>query len=165
MKKILIIALLLAPLSVFAQKFGHFNSATIIQAMPEYAQGQKEIQDLQKQYEDDLQRQQNELKKKSEEYQIQHDSLPAVVQQRREQELQEMYQRIQQNYQDNQQALQKASTEKMQAITQKVLDVVKAIGKEGGYVYIMDVTSGIPYINESISKDLTAEIRSKLGLK
>lgn len=36
MKKLIIAALLLAPVTVFAQKFGHFNSADIIQAMPEY---------------------------------------------------------------------------------------------------------------------------------
>ena len=36
MKKFLLMALLLAPLSLFAQKFGHFNSADIIQLMPEY---------------------------------------------------------------------------------------------------------------------------------
>lgn len=165
MKKLLIIALLLAPISLFAQKFGHFNSATIIQAMPEYTKGQQEIETMQKQFEDDLKRQQDEFNKKSQEYQAQRDSLPANIQQRREQELSEMYQRIQQNYQDNQNTLQKTSSEKMQAITTKVLDAVKAIGAAEGYVYIMDVTSGIPYISESLSTDVTAKIKSKLGIK
>ena len=76
-----------------------------------------------------------------------------------------MYQRIQQNYQDNQSALQKASSEKMQAITTKVLDAVKAIGESDGYVYIMDVTGGIPYISATLSTDVTAKIKTKLGIK
>lgn len=165
MKKLIIMALLLMPVSLFAQKFGHFNSATIIQAMPEYTKGQQEIETMRKQFEDDLKRQQDEFNKKTQEYQAQHDSLPTNIQQRREQELSDMYQRIQQNYQDNQSALQKASSEKMQAITTKVLDAVKAIGESDGYVYIMDVTGGIPYISTTLSTDVTAKIKTKLGIK
>ena len=82
----------------------------------------------------------------------------------RQQELQEMYQKIQQSYQDNQQALQKASNEKMQAITAKILDAIKAIGQTGGYVYIMENNS-LPYISTSLSTDVTAQVKAKLGLK
>ena len=35
MKKIILAALLLAPMTMFAQKFGHFNSQTLMQEMPE----------------------------------------------------------------------------------------------------------------------------------
>ena len=75
-----------------------------------------------------------------------------------------MYQKIQQSYQDNQQALAKEQQEKMQAITTKVLDAIKAIGAAGNYVYIMDVTSGIPYISTTLSTDVTAEVKKKLGI-
>ena len=165
MKKVLMMALLLTPLSLFAQKFGHFNSAEIIQAMPEYTTAQKEIQNLQQQYENDLKRMQDELTKKGEEYNQQRDSLPDNVKQRREQELDELYKRIQQSYQDNQQSLQKASSEKMQAITTKVTNAVKEVGTAGGFVYIMDTTAGIPYISTTLSTDVTAQIKTKLGLK
>lgn len=165
MKKILMMALLLAPLSLFAQKFGHFNSAEIVQAMPEYATAQKEIQNLQQQYENELKRMQDELGKKGEEYNQQRDSLPENVRQRREQELDELYKRIQQSYQDNQQSLQKASAEKMQAINNKLTNAIKEIGTSGGYVYIMDTTAGIPYISTTLSTDVTSQIKTKLGLK
>lgn len=165
MKKILMMALLLAPLSLFAQKFGHFNSAEIVQAMPEYATAQKEIQNLQQQYENELKRMQDELGKKGEEYNQQRDSLPENVRQRREQELDELYKRIQQSYQDNQQSLQKTSAEKMQAITTKIMNAVKEVGTSGGYVYIMDTTAGIPYISTTLSTDITSQIKTKLGLK
>lgn len=165
MKKVIIMALLLAPLSLFAQKFGHFDSSVIVQAMPDYATSQTEIQKLQKQYEDELTRMKDELQKKSQEYERQHDSLPDNVKQRREQELNELYQRIQQNYNDNRDSLQAKSAEKMQAITTKILDAVKAIGDEGKYVYIMDTTGGIPYINKSLSEDITDKLKTKLGIK
>ena len=103
--------------------------------------------------------------KKYEAYDKESASLPDNIKQRREQELQEMYQRIQEAYSSNQQALQKAQSEKMQAITQKVREAIKAIGQEGGYVYIMDLASGIPYISTTLSTDVTAQVKAKLGIK
>ena len=72
--------------------------------------------------------------------------------------------RLQTTFNDNQQTLQKASNDKMQAIADKVKAAVKAIGEAGGYVYIMDVTSGIPFISSTLSKDITAELKTKLGI-
>lgn len=165
MKKLLILVLFIAPVSLCAQKFGHFNSADIIQSMPEYKTSQEELEKLQKQYEDEIKAMQDELTRKSQDYDKEKATLPDNIKQRREQEMQELYTRIQQTGQDDQQALQKASAEKMQAIADKVKNAVKAIGEAGGYVYIMDVTSGIPYISEKMSTDITSELKSKLGLK
>ena len=61
--------------------------------------------------------------------------------------------------------MQAASANKMREITQKIVNAVKAVGDEGKYVYIMDVTGGIPYISKSLSEDVTKKIREKLGLK
>ena len=138
MKKLILAALIALPMSVFAQKFAHVNSATIIQAMPEYTTAQTEMQTLTKTYEDEL---------------------------TRKTELQELNQRIQQYYQTSQEELQKAQQTKMQAIQKKVTDAIKEVGVSGGYVYIMDVTAGIPFINETISTDVTSQVMAKLGIK
>ena len=148
-----------------AQKFGHVNSQEVIQAMPEFAKARADIETLTKQYEADLKSMQEELQKKSEAYEKEQATLPANIKQRRETELQEMYQKIQQSYQDNQQALAKEQNEKMQAITSKVVEAIKAVGQAGGYVYIMDMSSGIPYISTTLSTDVTAQVKAKLGLK
>ena len=148
-----------------AQKFGHVNSQEIIQAMPEFAKARTEIEALTKQYEADLKSMQEELQKKSEAYDKEQATLPANIMQRREQELQDMYQKIQQSYQDNQQALAKEQQDRMQVITTKVLDAIKQVGTAGNYVYIMDLTSGIPYISTTLSTDVTSEVKKKLGLQ
>ena len=165
MKKLLIMLLMCAPMAAFAQKFGHVNSQEIVQAMPEFTKARTDIEALTKQYEADLKSMQEELQKKSEAYEKEQATLPANVKQRREQELQEMYQKIQQSYQDNQQALAKEQSEKMQAITSKVLAAIKEVGQAGGFVYIMDLTGGIPYISPTLSTDVTAQVKAKLGLK
>ncbi len=165
MKKLLLMLLMFAPVATFAQKFGHVNAQEIIQTMPEYATAKTEIDALQKQYEADLKSMQEELTKKSEDYEKAKTTLPDNIKQRREQELQDMYQKIQQSYQDNQQALAKASQEKMQAITAKVVDAIKSVGQTGGYVYIMDIAGGVPYISTTLSTDVTSQVKAKLGLK
>ena len=146
-------------------KFGHVNTQEIIQAMPEYNKAKTEIDALQAQYEADLKSMQDELQKKADAFEKEQATLPENIKTRRNQELNDLYQRIQQTYQDNQQALAKAQQEKMQAITTKVLDAIKAVGQEGGYVYVMDMSAGIPYISTTLSSDVTAQVKAKLGLK
>ena len=133
--------------------------------MPEFNTARTEIENLTKQYEADLKMMQDELQKKGEAFEKDQATLPDNIKQRRNQELQDMYQKIQQSYQDNQMALQKASQDKMQAITTKVLDAIKKVGTEGGYVYIMEMGAGIPYISTTLSTDVTAQVKAKLGIK
>jgi outer membrane protein len=146
------------------QKFGHVNSQEIIQAMPEFSKARTEIEALTKQYEADLKSMYEELQKKGDAYEKEQATLPANIKERREKELAEMQQKIQQNYQDNQQALAQAQQEKMNAITTKVLDAIKAVGQAGNYIYIMDMGSGVPYISTTLSTDVTAEVKKKLGI-
>ena len=113
----------------------------------------------------DLKSMQDELQKKAEAFEKEQATLPDNIKQRRNQELNDMYTKIQQSYQDNQQALAKASQEKMNAITVKVLDAIKSVGQTGGYVYIMEMNAGIPYISTTLSTDVTAQVKTKLGLK
>lgn len=145
-------------------KFGHVNTQEVMQSMPEFTKAQNEIKALQDQYEADLKSMQDELQKKGEAFDKEQATLPENIKQRRQQELQDMYTKIQQSYQDNQQALQKASQEKMQAIQTKILDAIKAVGQAGQYVYIMENNS-LPYISTSLSTDVTAQVKAKLGLK
>ena len=152
MKKFILCAICaLCGLTASAQaKFGHVNTQEIIQSMPEFTAAQTEIQKLAEQYEADLKSMQDELQKKADAFEKEQATLP---------------ENIQQTYQDNQQAMQKAQQEKMQAITTKVLDAIKAVGQEGNFVYIMEMGAGIPYISTTLSSDVTAQVKAKLGLK
>ena len=162
----MIAIMMIAPLSLNAQKFAHFNSADIIPNMKEYVTATEEIQAMAKQYEDDMKLMQEELQKKGDEYQKEQANLLENVRQRREQELQDLYQRLQQSYQDNQQALEKARQEKMGAINEKVLAAVKKVGEAGSYVYVVDLNTGaIPFVNSQLSTDITDQIKKEVGIQ
>lgn len=166
MKRFMIAILMIAPLSLSAQKFAHFNSADIIPNMKEYVTATEEIQAMAKQYEDDMKLMQEELQKKGDEYQKEQANLLENVRQRREQELQDLYQRLQQSYQDNQQALEKARQEKLGAINDKVMAAVKKVGEAGGYIYVVDLNTGaIPFVNSQLSTDVSDQIKKEVGIQ
>ena len=82
LKKIALLLLLIAPMSVFAQKFGHIKSADVLTVMPEFTKAQTDIQAMQKQYEDEMKRATDELTKKYTEYQQEQANLPKNIQER-----------------------------------------------------------------------------------
>ena len=147
-------------------KFGHVNTQEIMQALPEVTKVQTDMKALQDQYEADLKSMYDELQKKGEAFDKEQATLPDNIKQRRQQEIIDMQQKIQQSAQDNNQALQKAYQEKMQPIQKKVMDAIEAVGKDGNYVYIMEMGMGQPiYISTTLSTDVTAQVKAKLGLK
>lgn len=165
LKRIAFLLLLVLPMSVFAQKFAHFKSMDIIPVMPEYTKAQTDIQALQKQYEDEIKRASDEFNKKFAEYQQEQKTLPQNIQERRQKELQELSDKGMQFQQDAQQQLQKAYADMMEPIYKKLEDAVKAIGAAGGYTYVFDLNrTDIPYINDTMSKDVTNDIKTKLGI-
>ena len=64
LKKIALILMLIAPMSVFAQKFGHIKTQEIITVMPEYTKAQTDIQTMQQQYENEFKIVQEDFQKK-----------------------------------------------------------------------------------------------------
>lgn len=167
MKKIIIIALLIAPISIFAQKFGHFNTQDIISVMPEYAAAEAEVQALGQQYQKELQKMEEEFNNKVKEFQAMQDSasVPEAILKRHSQTLQALRDNFLQTQESAQEDIDKLRTEKLTAIQQKILTAVEEIGKAGGYVYIMDKSAGIPYVSTTLSTDVTAELKAKLGIK
>lgn len=163
MKKLLVALMLILPMSVFAQKFGHFNLTEVAAAMPEYAAAQQEIEAKSKIYQDELQRMQDEFQAKLEDYQKNSETLPDAVKERREQELTDLQQRLQDYVNKSRQDLSQIEAQKMQEIQQKLLKAVEEVGQAGGYIYVFDV-AGIPYVSKTLSTDLTNEIKKKLGI-
>ena len=165
MKKFFILFLMLAPMSLLAQKFGYVNSAEIIQLMPEYAKAIKDVQALEKMYTDEFNSIRTELEKKGAEFEkMQQDSVPENILKRRYEDLMHLQQRIQEYAADIQQKLQAAEQEKMIEINSKLQSALDTIGKEGSYVCIFDLAGGIPFINTTLCDDVSAKVKAKLGI-
>ncbi|MBQ9177728.1 MAG: OmpH family outer membrane protein [Prevotella sp.] len=164
MKKVILMLMLFAPLSIFAQKFGHIDSQALISSLPEAIRVQGELEALGKQYEAELTSMQNELQRKAEEYEKTRSTMNATKQAETEQSLQEMYNKIQQAASDNQQAFNKAQQEKLGPILDRVRVAIENVAKKGGYIYIMEQSAGQPiYVNTTLSTDITSEVKAELS--
>ena len=165
LKKIALFLMLILPMSVFAQKFGHIKTQEILTVMPEYTKAQTDINTMQKQYEDEMKRLTDEIQKKFAAYQQEQANLPKNIQERRQKELQELSERGMQLQQDAQQQLQQSWLQMLEPIAKKIDDAIKSVGQEGGYVYIFDLNATqIPFVNETLSTDVTGAVKAKLGL-
>ena len=165
MKKILIVLMLIAPMSMLAQKFGYMNSAELVQLMPEFKQAQKKIQDMEKKYTADFESMRTELEKKGTEFEkLQQDSVPENILKRRYEELMQLQERLQQYGNEVSANLAKAEQDEMVAIQTKLRNALDIVGREGEYVCIFDLSGGMPYVSKTLCEDVTMKVRAKLGI-
>ncbi|MBR4263280.1 MAG: OmpH family outer membrane protein [Paludibacteraceae bacterium] len=163
MKKIILAILLIAPLTLSAQKFGHVNTQELFSQMPEVAQIRLKMDTIQGQYEAQLASMNEELQKKAQDYQAQAATMADAVKQIREQELQEMQQRIQLFYQTAEQDIQKKQQELLTPVHERMAKAIKAVGEREGYTYIFD-SAAMVHIGPD-AKDVMPEIKKELGIK
>ena len=167
-KKILLMVLFIAPLSLAAQKVAQFDFQAVLNALPAYKTAMTELESTFKKYEADFQDMQKEFQNKVEKYQKEvNEQTPANIRQRREQELAEMQERIKIAYEDNNKSMNEARMKAMQPIQIKITDAVQAVVKEGNYLFIVDKTaasSSLMIINDNLSEDVTKKVMAKLGI-
>ena len=164
MKKLLIALMLCAPMTMFAQKFGHIDSQALLMSLPEAVAVQNELQAKGNEYQKQLEDMQKELQTKAEAYDKAKATMPTAKQEETERELNDMYRKIQQTAQDNQKAFNDEQQRKLGPLLDKVRTAIASVAKAGGYVYIMEKDGGQPlYINDTISKDITVEVKAELA--
>ena len=165
-KKIALLLLLIAPMSVFAQNSGILNPQMYLLSCRNSQRPRPTSKPCRNNTRNEMKRATDELTKKYTEYQQEQANLPKNIQERRQKELQELQEKGMQFQQDAQQQLQKSYADMMEPIYKKIEDAIKAVGQEGGYTYIFDLNrTEIPYVNEAQSTDVTAAVKAKVGIK
>ncbi len=164
----LVVVLLLAIGSVNAQqpmKFGHINSAEILQSMPELkaieAQMETEFQEKEAQ----LMTMQEDLQTKQQSYQQAVQSLSAAERSAREQELMELNQKVQNYYMLSQQQIKAKQNELQAPVIQKLKAAIQEVGDEEGFLYIFEMTSRVPVFASDKSIDVAPLVKAKLGIQ
>ena len=104
MKKLFLMLMLCAPMTLFAQKFGHLDSQALLQSLPEATAVQSKLEAKGKEYQKQIEDMQSELQRQAEAYDKSKSTMNATKQAETEKSLQDMYNKIQQTAQDNQKA-------------------------------------------------------------
>lgn len=167
MKKLIALLLMLLPFAgaVNAQevKIAFVNTQEVFMALPEVADMQKKLEDLNAKYKKELETMQGEYQKKYSDFIAQQDSLTENIKVRRMQEVQDMQQRMDNFVQVAQQDVTKQQQDLLTPIQQKIQDAIKAVGAEKGYTYIIDPQ--VLLYQGSNAIDATQFVKAKLGLK
>ena len=163
MKKLIITMLLIVPMALSAQKFGHINTQELFTQMPEMAKVKLKMDTIQSQYENQLASMNEEFQKKYQDYQAQEATMADAIKQIRQQELQEMQQRIQLFYQTAEQDIQRQQQELLAPVHERMSKAIKAVGERENYTYIFDSAAMVHIGNDAT--DVTPAVKKELGIK
>jgi len=151
-------------------KFGHTNSQTIIEAMPETKQAREEIKALTEKHKKRFEEMQNEYQVLVNNFQENEDLDPSSTEKWDELTREDKYNEIL-NLQQRLQTYEQSAGEKINAkqielftpITEKVQKAIKEVAEEGVFTYIFDETT-LLYFSTEMSVDVTDKIKAKLGI-
>ncbi|HLT65506.1 MAG TPA: OmpH family outer membrane protein [Flavobacterium sp.] len=143
-------------------KVAHINFAELIQAMPEYAQAQKSMADLQAKYKADYDKMVQEFQTKGEKYQQEAATAGDATNAARSKEMEEMGMRISQFEQNAAIDMQKKSTDLNNPIMDKAFKAVEKVANAGGYNYVFDSGTGVIIAK---GKDLMQDVKKELGIQ
>jgi outer membrane protein len=147
-----------------AQKFGHINSADLIQLMPEVKRADASLETYVKSLEGKMGNLQNDYRRKVTEYQSQEKTMVDAVKESKIKAIQELEMQLQQGQADGQQKIAAKREALYKPILDKAEKAVKAVGKENGYDYIFDTNAG-SFIYAKDSHDIMPLVKKKLGIK
>lgn len=164
-KAIFVFFMAVAAIPAGAQnKFGHINSADLIQMMPETKQSDSTLRKFGESLDTQLKTMTAEYQSKLQTYQTKRDSMPDAIKAVKEGELEDLGRRIQDFQQTAQDNIQQKKEELYGPILKKADKAIKDLAKEKGYAYIFDTSAGTVLFAQE-SDDVMALVKAKLGLK
>lgn len=166
-KKILLAAFIALPMCLAAQtlKFGTVNSQEIFNLMPDKTTAETTLKGVSEKYEAEYQKLQEEFEKKYKEYQALDEATPQSIKDSRLRELQENNQKIQNFQQMAAQDIQKQQETLLAPITDKIQKAIQAVGAEGGFTFIYDLSIPSIVYSGNGAIDVSAQVKAKLGIK
>ena len=164
MKHILLLAFvaLLGMTDAVAQKFGHLDAQDILLTLPERAEAQTSIEAAAAEYETEVSRMQSELETKFADYQAKAATWPDAIRQQKERELQQLDAGLQEFGMTIQNDLAQMEQQLLAPMIERVRDAIEAVGKEQGFTYIFDTSTGVTLYNGG--EDVSDLVKTKLGM-
>ena len=132
--------------------------------MNEYKEANTQMEAYAKDLQAQMETIQVEFNNKLQEYQKAESTMTDAVRQLKEKELTDLQNRIREFQQVAQQDIQKKQAELMEPIEKKANEAIQEVAKAGGYAVILE-TGIMIFFDEAQVKDISAEVKTKLGIK
>lgn len=149
--------------SLFAQKIGRINSNEIVLTMPETIEAHKQVEAFEKELQGQYETIMVEYNTKYQEFQKNYETMSDAVKQLKEKEIMELQNRLTEFEKAATADIQKKSAELMKPVIEKANKAVQDVAKAGGYAIILESGSMV-YYDEATVKDITPEVKTKLGI-
>ena len=166
-KKLILAAFLALPMCIAAQtlKFGTVNTQEIFNLMPDRVTAENTLKSVSEKYEAEFKKLQEEFNKKYTEFQALDESTPQSIKDSRMRELQENSQKIQNFQQTAQQEIAKQQETLHAPISDKIQKAIQAVGAEGGFTFIYDLSIPAIVYHGTGAVDATPLVKAKLGIQ
>ncbi len=166
-KKILLAFALICPMLLSAQTFkmGLVDFDSVLSAMPETAEAQKQLQETSEKYKAEYQKLVEEMNRLYSEFEKLPESEPAAIKERRAREISDYNVKLQQFEATAGEELGKMQNDLMTPIQQKIVQAVESVGREGSYSLIQMYSPQLTLYRAEPVEDVTPAVKAKLGLK
>ena len=146
-------------------KIAHVNTAEILDAMPDKAKAEKELEKYYGELQNQLQTMAQEYQTKMQDYEANQATMSNLVKQSKEKEILDLQSRIQQFQANAEQEFENKRAELLKPILDKIQNAINTVGKEKGYTYILDLATGAAVYIGDDAVDANAAVKTKLGIK
>ena len=168
MFKVLFLGIALFVMSGVAQaqvKIAHVNTAEILDAMPDKAKAEKDLEKYYGELQSQLETMAKEYQAKMQDYEANQATMSNLVKQSKEKEIIDIQNRIQQFQANAEGEFEKKRAELLSPILEKIQNAINAVGKEKGYTYVLDLATGATVFVGDDAVDATKDVKGKLGIK
>ncbi|MBL4587708.1 MAG: OmpH family outer membrane protein [Flavobacteriales bacterium] len=165
MKKTLFIAVaLMMAVPTFAQqKFGHIDSAALLELMPEKKKAEAELEAYAKEFQTALETMAKEYETKVGAFQQGEKSMISTVRDSKVQEIADLEKRIQAFQKQAQDDIAKKEQDVLTPIIDKARKAIDEVAVEKKYTYVFDNSAGV-LLYAKDTEDILPEVKAKLGL-
>jgi outer membrane protein len=165
MRKVLILlmAVIMAAPAFAQQKFGHIDSAALLEIMPEKAKAEKELEAFAAEFQSALEAMAKEYETKVAAFQQAEQGMIKTVRDTKVREISDLERRIQEFQQQAQEEIGKKEQEVLTPIIDKARKAIDQVAVEKGYTYVFDASLGV-LLYAKDSEDVMADVKAKLGL-
>ena len=166
MKKIFM--LLFAAIISFAAeaqnfKFAYFSYDEALKSMPDYETATDNIGKLRSQYDNELKKAEDEFNAKYEDFLENQRTLAPAILDKRQSELQELLQKNLKFKEEANRLLTQAENDAYAPLKRKLNAIVKKIGMERGYAFVLNTDGdACPYIDSTMGDDISVIIADAL---
>ena len=166
--KVLFLGIALFVMSGMAQaqvKIAHVNTAEILDAMPDKAKAEKDLEKYYGELQGQLETMAKEYQAKMQDYEANQATMSNLVKQSKEKEIIDIQNRIQQFQANAEGEFEKKRAELLSPILEKIQNAINSVGKEKGYTYVLDLATGAAVFVGDDAVDATKDVKGKLGIK